>query len=53
METIEVVRVADPAARREIERLRAKHEDNAAMIDYLALMADIDLPEEEPAGDAA
>lgn len=44
MDNITVSRVADPAALREIEVLRARHEDNAAMIDYLALMSDVELP---------
>ncbi len=44
MDTITVSRVADPAALREIEVLRARHEDNAALIDYLALMSDVELP---------
>lgn len=46
MDNITVSRVADPAALREIEVLRARHEDNAAMIGYLALMSDIELPME-------
>lgn len=44
MDPITVSRVADPAALREIEVLRARHEDNAALIDYLALMSDVELP---------
>lgn len=44
MDNITVSRVADPATLREIEVLRARHEDNAAMIDYLSLMTDIELP---------
>lgn len=47
MDNITVSRVADPAALREIEVLRARHEDNAAMIGYLALMSDIELPVED------
>ena len=39
-----VTRVADPALKRELERMAAAHEDDAAMIDYLSLMADIELP---------
>lgn len=47
MDNITVSRVADPAVLREIEVLRARHEDNAAMIGYLALMSDIELPVED------
>lgn len=47
MDNITVSRVADPAALREIEVLRARHEDNVAMIGYLALMSDIELPVED------
>ena len=39
-----VTRVADPALKRELERMAAAHEDDAAMIDYLSLMADNELP---------
>lgn len=39
-----VTRVADPALKRELERMAAAYEDDAAMIDYLSLMADIELP---------
>lgn len=46
MDNITVSRVADPAALREIEVLRARHEDNASLIGYLALMSDIELPVE-------
>lgn len=42
-----VTRVADPALKRELERMAAAHEDAAAMIDYLSLMADIELPVNE------
>ena len=40
MDNITVLRVADPAALREIEVLRARHEDNAAMIDIELPMED-------------
>ena len=39
-----VTRVADPTLKRELERMAAAREDDAAMIDYLSLMADIELP---------
>ena len=42
-----VTRVADPALKRELERMAAAREDDAAMIGYLALMSDVELPVED------
>lgn len=42
--------VTDPAALRERERAQAQAAKNAANIDYIAMMADVDIPTEEQEG---
>ena len=39
--------VKDPAAKREIERLSAENERQRGIIDYVAMMADVEIPVEE------
>ena len=40
-------RVKDLAAQREIERLRAENERQMGIIDYVAMMADVEIPTED------
>ena len=40
-------RIKDLAAQREIERLRAENERQMGIIDYVAMMADIEIPIED------
>ena len=40
-------RVNDLAAQREIERLRAENERQIGIIDYVAMMADVEIPTED------
>ena len=37
-------RIKDLAAQREIERLRAENERQMGIIDYVAMMADVEIP---------
>ena len=39
--------VKDPAAKREIERLSAENERQRGILDYVAMMADVEIPVEE------
>ena len=39
--------VKDPAAKREIERLSAENERQMGILDYVAMMADVEIPVEE------
>ena len=39
--------VKDPAAKREIERLCAENERQRGILDYVAMMADVEIPVEE------
>ena len=39
--------VKDPAAKREIERLSAENERQSGILDYVAMMADVEIPVEE------
>ena len=39
--------VKDLAAKREIERLRAENERQMGIIDYVAMMADVEIPTED------
>ena len=40
-------RVKDLAAQREIERLKAENERQMGIIDYVAMMADVEIPIED------
>ena len=40
-------RVKDLAAQREIERLSAENERQRGILDYVAMMADVEIPVEE------
>ena len=39
--------VKDTAAKREVERLRAENERQMGIIDYVAMMADVEIPTED------
>lgn len=39
--------VKDPAAKREIERLKAENERQSGILDYVAMMADVEIPTED------
>ena len=40
-------KVKDLAAKREIERLRAENERQMGIIDYVAMMTDVEIPTED------
>ncbi len=42
-----VEKVTDPFANRELERFRAEVARQAALTDYVAMMADVEIPVEE------
>ena len=42
-----IEKVKDPFAKRELERLSAELAKQSALTDYIAMMADVEMPEQE------